>query len=525
MRPNLNTHKKRHGTFMHPGSTGFKFQSTSLKSRFGNSLLPRMASACVVALVMFLAVATFFNPIIASVVGFGYIAMAAFTKMPVGILGTGAVAGTEEEKALMLKFKTESDSAISKALAQFKETDEAYKAIKTMQETLAKMKPEDAEAAKKAAEKLRSDLDSLGIKLKALEEAPKNLQGFKKGSIAETLTSHKAAIDKFLAKQGGSSLMIEHKATMTSTDIDGRENYFTWHQGGAVGQIPVRRPFMRELFTNISTSTEYVKYIDQETVVRDAKNVALCGTTTSNTKLTWKTRDLKVDKVRDFTNICLDMMNDYSFVEGEINRLLNTSLQLKIDNDLLLGTGVSPILHGLDEIASTFDAAASGADYSNTVVNPNLIDLISIAGAQIKAFGQQNMFFPNYVLINPRDLQGLKFLKDDVNNYIKNSQLFSSLFQDAGGKYYIDGMLLVENPLVPENEFYIGDFTKGTVYQRPGVGIEFAYENGTNFETETVTVKVYERLNLLVRNVDANAFMHCEDIEAALVAITYSVGP
>lgn len=525
MRPNLNTHKKRHGTFMFPGSTGFKFQSSSSKSRFGKGLLPRMATAFVLGIVMFMAIAPF-----SAVCAFAVLALnlfMPFTKLPMGIIGEGAAGAGEEtvEEKLMKKFKTESDAAITKALNAFKEGDEAYKAIKTIQEQLKTYKPEDTDAATKAAEKLRTDLDTLGVKLKALEEAGAKVDGFKKGSIAETLTTHKTAIDKFLRKESGASLMIEHKATMTSTDITGRDNYFTWHEGGAVGKIPVRRPFMRELFKSVPTTTEYIKYIDQETVVRDAKNVALCGAAATNTKLTWKTYDLKVDKVRDFTNICLDMMNDYAFVQGEIERLLNDSLNLKIDNDLFLGTGVSPILHGLDEYASTFNAAAAGADYSGTVVNPNLIDLISIAGAQIKAFGQQNAYFPNYVLINPRDLQGLKFLKDGVNNYIKNSQLFSSLFQDAGGKYYIDGMLLVENPLVPENEFYIGDFTKGTVYQRPGVGIEFAYENGTNFETETVTVKVYERLNLLVRNVDANAFMHCEDIEAALVAITYNVAP
>jgi hypothetical protein len=82
-------------------------------------------------------------------------------------------------------------------------------------------------------------------------------------------------------------------------------------------------------------------------------------------------------------------------------------------------------------------------------------------------------------------------------------------------------MLLVPNSLVPQNEFYIGDFTKGTVYARPGVGVEFSFENRENFETETVTVKVYERLNLLVRNVDTNAFMRCDDIEQGILDITY----
>jgi len=50
--------------------------------------------------------------------------------------------------------------------------------------------------------------------------------------------------------------------------------------------------------------------------------------------------------------------------------------------------------------------------------------------------------------------------------------------------------------------------------------VEFGFENNDNFEREIVTVKAYERLNLRVRNVDANAFMHVPDIATAITAIT-----
>ena len=66
---------------------------------------------------------------------------------------------------------------------------------------------------------------------------------------------------------------------------------------------------------------------------------------------------------------------------------------------------------------------------------------------------------------------------------------------------------------------YILDSTKGTVFQRKGVTVEMSFENSDNFERELVTVKAYERLNLRVRNNDANAFMHIADISAAITAI------
>lgn len=512
MRPNLRTHKKRHGTFFYPGDSGFRFNFGSLVDNVTKHSSAWTVSVFLLAAIIFSIGATALNPIFGMFGALAYISYAYFAPKEKGMAGN---APTPEE--LTKQLKAQSDLAIKEAIEKFKTTDPLYLGLTKMKEDIAKLAPDNAEAAKTAAEKLRADIDELGAKILAMKEDP--TAKFKKGTIAATLALHKSKIDEFISKKSG-TLEIEHKATETSTDIDGRENFFTWHEGGRVGQIPVRKIFMRELFKTVATQNEYVKYMDQETVVRDASNVALCGATTSNTKVTWKVRDLKVDKVRDFCYICLDMLNDYTFVQGEIENLLNASLQLKIDNDLLLGTGISPILIGIDSVASTFNAAASGADYSASVTAPNLIDLVSIAGAQIKAFGMQNAYMPNGVLMNPKDVQGMKFLKDNVNNYIKNNQLFSSVFVDNSGKYYIDGMLLIENPLVPENEFYIGDFNKGTIYTRPGVGIEFSYENKDNFETETVTVKVYERLNLLIRNVDKNAFMHCDDIEAALVAIT-----
>jgi len=144
---------------------------------------------------------------------------------------------------------------------------------------------------------------------------------------------------------------------------------------------------------------------------------------------------------------------------------------------------------------------------------------MAVAGAQIKAFGQQNAFRPNVIAMNPKDAQLIQFLKNTQGDYLNNNQLIKGMFLDAAGGFYINGMRVIENPLVAENTAYVFDSSKGTVYQKPGVGIEFSYENRDNFETETVTVKAYRRLNLLVRNVDINAFMKIDDIAAGIAAI------
>lgn len=443
--------------------------------------------------------------------------------------GGGGVETPEEKakKALFESLKTATQSQLD----DFLKTNADLIKIKEAGSKLEELRTQISGAIKQETiDTLKDELNKTMLEVKALKENVKvgNDRGVRKGSIAETLAVNKEKIEGFLNKKSG-MLELEHKATETSTDINGRDAYFQWHEGGAVGQIPVRKPFVRELFKQVGSTSEYIKYIDQATVVRDAKNVSLCGSTTHNTKATWTVQSLQIQKVRDFGHVCLDMMQDYPFVDGEIRNLFESSLKLKIDNNFLLSDGVAPNPASIESVASIFAAfnADATANYANAVTvpanmgNANLIDLIGIAGAQIKAFGQNNAWMPNYVLLNPRDLYSLFLYKDSMNNYVKNNQLFQTLFTANGvGRYFINGMELIENPLVPQNEFYIGDFRKGTVYSRPGLGIEFSFENRENFEQELVTVKVYERLNLLIRNVDADAFMHCGDIEQGLFDIT-----
>lgn len=447
-----------------------------------------------------------------------------FTPSPGNVFGTTPPAGeTEPQKAerlLFEKIKKNCETDVS----EFLKANPDVKAFTDFKATLTELQGKlDKAITADQATTIKTELDKALLAIKALQDASVGAnRGAKKGSIADLLASKKSEIDAFVAKKAG-TLEIEYKATETSTDIANRDSFFQWHENGAVGQIPVRKPFVRELFRNVGSTSEYVKYLDQATVVRDAENVSLCGTTTHNTKATWTVQSLQIQKVRDFGDICLDMMQDYPFVDAEIRRLFDTSLNLKIDNNFLLSNAVAPNPNSIDATASTFAAANADptADYSAAITNATIIDLLSVAGAQIQAFGQNNAWMPNYILMNPRDLETMKLLKDTQKNYIKNNTLFTSLFTTGGiGRYFIDGMEIITNPLVPQNEVYIGDFRKGTVYARPGLGIEFSFENNANFEQELVTVKVYERLNLLIRNVDADAFMHIADIEQGVFDIS-----
>jgi len=102
---------------------------------------------------------------------------------------------------------------------------------------------------------------------------------------------------------------------------------------------PVRAPRILDLFRRQPTSTEYVKYREENVVTRDASVVVACATSTSTTKKTWQMRTVQIQKIRDFVDVCIDMIEDYAFVSAEVEQLLNESIKLKEEAEILLGSG------------------------------------------------------------------------------------------------------------------------------------------------------------------------------------------
>lgn len=380
---------------------------------------------------------------------------------------------------------------------------------------------EDMSAEIKAIEekmqKMIDEVNKHGLLMKKISE-----KGFSHGSekaktIQSVLKEREDEFKEFQESGKGKFIMeVEiSKASQAASDIDSGTDFAQMLPG--VGQIARKRTYIKDRIRVVPTNTEYIKYLDQETVVRDAKNVAGCAASTSTTKLTWKTRTLQQQKVRDFIDVCVDMLEDYDFVEAEIRNLIDSSVQLKIDNDLLLADGIAPNPNSIDSISATFAAGA----YALLVPTPTIIDLIVVVSAQIKALGQENFWTADTCYINPVDLTLLKLLKDVDENYIKGNSIAPSIIMDRAGNIVVDGMVdLIPNPNVPANELYVFDSTQAAIYQKKTAVIEMSFENNDNFETETVTVKAYERLNLLVRNVNANAFIHVPNITTAIAAIT-----
>lgn len=309
------------------------------------------------------------------------------------------------------------------------------------------------------------------------------------------------------AAKGSISFDLNLKATVSSAEVSGTT---ISSRIPGIGAIPYRRRFLEDVFTSSSVGDNNgnnLVYTDQANVNRAADNIAECSPYPTLSDIDWIEQSCKIEKIGDSIKVCIEAMDDFDFVESEIRNLLLTAVDQRVDSQLLTGDGITPNLKGISLSASTFAAGS----YATCIPDANLFDLIDVVRSQISEVGL-GMYQANTALINPVDLTKLRATKD------LNGQWISAPYVSDGGMT-VAGVRLIENTLVPQNQMYVFDSSKGTVYNRKTLSINMAFENEDDFNKDLVTIKASRRLAFLIRNVWANAFTHVPDITAAITAI------
>ena len=358
-------------------------------------------------------------------------------------------------------------------------------------------------------------LKTMASELTAMVEKAKT-EGSTKGGfqtrLKEAFDAKKEEFESALAQNKSTVSMVVEKATQTYGDITDGEDFAQMRPG--VTDSPVRRPRVRSLFSTIPLQTEFYKYVEQETVIRDAQNVAKCAAVVSTTKETLIVRDMHTKVIKDMIDFCRLFISDYPFMQSRINKLLNESVALREDSQLLLGTGLGEETFSIDSYSSEFSAANPACVLTAKIQDASMVDLILGMRTQIEILGEQEAFMPNVVLVNLCDwFLGVESRKDLNNNYL------DSRVTVVNGVPYIAGMMVIPLQNVAANSLYVFDSTKAEVLDRMTFEVEIAFQNKDNWEKEIATIKGLCRVNLWCPVNWQNAFMKCSDITTAVVAI------
>lgn len=295
---------------------------------------------------------------------------------------------------------------------------------------------------------------------------------------------------------------FSRKAVILPTSITSN---FNGQVDPRIGQIATRDVLITQLFAQSAIAPDYqgiIRYMDETTSTSGAA-ARTKGDAAGEGTIAWTGYTLETQSISHIIPMAKEMLENYNFIETAVNQWLLKQHALKVENDVLLGSGVAPIIKGLNASATAWTNASSF-----TTEAPGILDLIQVVATQVAT---ASPYRANYVLMNDFDALELKLEKTDLGMY-----KFPN-FMSADGMA-IDNIRIIPTSLVTKDTMFVGDFNYGTFFAKPTT-IEIG-TNADDFSKRKVSMLANIECGLLIRNVDAQAFQKVASIAAGITAIT-----
>ena len=307
----------------------------------------------------------------------------------------------------------------------------------------------------------------------------------------ETLLKEKQDELKAMKEKSGASVQITLKAAGTmalSTNVTGQVPQAEREAG--ITRIVRRNPFILEL-VNVGTIMSNVwEWVEQKNIDGGADMTAE-GAKKYQADFDLVVASANVKKVTAYIKVTKEMLDDVALMRSEIDQELTELINLKIDDQLLNGTGATVNLSGINQTATAWAAGA----FALTIPTPNVFDVIRTAINQVRV----NLFEPNYIVMHPTDVAKMDLAKASDGHYV-----LPPFISNDGTT--VSGIRVVSNTGVTVDNFLVGDFTKYGVRFKEGLTINVGYEND-DFTKNLVTILAEARLVGRVKSNHYGAFV------------------
>ena len=335
---------------------------------------------------------------------------------------------------------------------------------------------------------LKTDLEEIALKVLQLET--KGNANNVPESIS-TLLTEKAEELKAMKDKSGASVQITLKAVGTmglATNVTGQVPQ-TEREAG-ITRIVTRNPFVLQL-VNVGTIMSNVwEWVEQKNREGGSAMTAE-GAAKSQADFDLVVASANVKKVTAYIKVTKEMLDDVELMRSEIDQELTELINLKIDDQLLNGTGLTVNLTGINTNATAWAAGS----FALAIRTPTKWDVLRTAINQVRV----NLFEPNYILMHPTEVTGMELSKDSTGQYIMPP--FAALDGTV-----VSGIRVVANTGIALDSFLVGDFTKAGVRFKEGLTINVGYEND-DFTKNLVTILAEARLVQRVKSNHYGAFV------------------
>lgn len=380
---------------------------------------------------------------------------------------------------------------------------------------------EEAGIEKGIIKKLENVLKTQGEELTALKAKAKSRNKFPgKSIINEAFTNEEfiESIQSVAASKSGKSIEAwkepvnkVNPTTVTTGNITtdtGGNALFDMLNADEIDGLNLQEAFIEDYCSVSRTSRAAFIYADPLPLNGDAGFTAE-NAPKSQMDVDWQVKTIGPKKVTGYEVMSEEAVTDIPQMQSVANTLLLKKVMLKRQNGILFGNGVGANPLGVSNIASPFDPASWSDNAPDKVVSPNLYDAI-IAGANMIQnkynYVDENEYYPNLVLVNPKDFAALKLKKNEFGMY-----LFPQFVIGPNKDQVIDNLTIVSRRQIPAGKIFIGDFTKLRIINYVDYNLRMGYIND-QLINNLFTMVGESRFFTVVKQLDKIAFVY-DDIQ------------
>lgn len=365
-------------------------------------------------------------------------------------------------------------------------------------ELMSQVKALETQGAEVATQKAQVE----EIALRVLELETKGLPSQVEDTLKSVLESKKEQLSAMKDKSGASvNFTLKAAGTMAeSTNITGIIPQGQREAG--ITRTVRRRTYLLNLVNVGTIMSNLWEWVEQKNPDGGAAMTAE-GALKSQADFDLVLASASVKKVTAFIKVTKEMLDDVELLRSEIDQELTELINLKIDDQILSGSGSGANLTGITTNATAWSAGA----FAGAVPSPTNADALRVAINQVRVA----QFEPNYIVMHPTDVTKMELVKDSTGQYVLPP------FTSVDGTV-VSGIPVIANTGMTIDKFLVGDFTKSGVRFKEGLTINVGYEND-DFTKNLVTILAEARLVHRVKSNHYGAFVY-GDFSDAITALT-----
>lgn len=367
------------------------------------------------------------------------------------------------------------------------------KALDRVESKMSEMS-DNATAEIKDLGKVTSDtkaaIENIGIEQRTL--ADRLLQLEQKGSqqpdtppVEDSLGTQftkSARFDEFVKADGRIKIRVDLKNTVSNAVA----NTYSQRRPDIV-QGAFRVFTLEELMTSIPTDAPSISWTRENVFINAAAEVAEGGQR-QQSSITFTPEVMAVSTVGHVIKITSQLAKDNAAMAAYINLRMEYGVNLKFENQLIIGNGATPNIKGLAHVENYVPHGYTAASLAALGLRNNRFDVIGKAIGDCAAADSP----ADVIIVNTVDWWTMRLAKNDNGEYIlgkPGDNVVPMLF----------GLPVVASNAMPVGKFWVGPLRiAATLWRREGVAIDLSDSDGDNFQSGLVTVRAERRGALTV---------------------------